>query len=68
LLHALAHAEGVEVTDEEVLEFVRQQAGPDEAAQADAVSGLLQSNDLEGVRESLMLDKVARLVSEPKSA
>lgn len=68
LLHALAHAEGVTVTDEEVEEFVGQQVGADELARAATLASLRRSNELEGVKESLLLDKVARLVSEPESA
>lgn len=68
LLHALAKAEGLIVTDEELQAYVAKQLADNPAQVAEALAAMKKSGDLEAARESLLMEKVVRLVSGPESA
>lgn len=68
LLHALAKAEGLAVTDDELQAYVAKQLSDDPKQVAEALAAMKKSGDLEAARESLLMEKVVRLVSGPASA
>ncbi|MDA8198803.1 MAG: trigger factor [Thermaerobacter sp.] len=68
LLHALAKAEGLTVTDEELQAYVAQQVADDPKQVAEALAAMKKSGDVAAARESLLMEKVVRLVSGPASA
>ncbi len=68
LLHALAKAEGLSVTDEELGAYVGKQLADDPTQVAEALAAMKKSGDLEAARERLLMEKVVRLVSDPASA
>ncbi len=68
LVHALAKAENITVTDEELEAYVAQQVGDDPKQVAEALAAMRKSDDIEAARESLLMDKVVHLVSGSPSA
>jgi trigger factor len=68
LLEAIAKAEGLSVSDDEVVEAVKPVAEAYQRPLAELVEALRLSGDFEALRDNLLVDKAANLVREPASA